>query len=119
MLSKSKRLHEFIQRLQAVPAASSADEAFILLAETLHAVEDEFSGVPNRPELWKTDGRMYPPREDSRVKCPERPSLRKYRSKGHYDFLGINGSIRIETVDAETLLDKPGQDGRKAYELDP
>jgi|SRR5580765_783538 len=118
MLSKAKRLQVFIQRLQAAPSASSADEAFDLLAKTLNAVEDEFSGVPNRPELWKTDGRLYPPQEDSRLKCPERPSLRKYRSKGHHDFIGLNGSIRIETLDAEVLLDKRGQDGRSAYELD-
>lgn len=118
MLSKAKRLQKFLQRLQAAPPASSADEAFDLLAETLNAVEDEFSGVPNRPELWETDGRMYPPQEDSNRKCPERPSLRKYRNKGHYDFIGLNGSIRIETLEAEVLLDKPGQDGRSAYELD-
>jgi hypothetical protein len=118
VISKAKRLTEFLQRLQAAPPASSADEAFDLLANTLNAVEDELSGVPNRPELWKTDGRMYPPQEDSRVKCPERPSLRKYRSKGHYDFIGLNGSIRIETLDGEVLLDKRGLDGRSADELD-
>ena len=108
----------FLQRLEAAPPAKSADEAFDLLARTLNAVEDEFSGVPYRPEHWRTDGRMYPPHEESRVKCPERPSLRKYRSKGHYDFIGRNGSIRVETLDAEVLLDKPGQDGRTAHELD-
>lgn len=118
MLSKSKRLQKFLERLQAAPAAKSADEAFGLLARTLNEVEDEFSKVPNRPELWKTDGRMYPPQEDARLKSPERPSLRKYRSKSHLDFIGANGSIRIETLDAELLLDKRGQDGRSAYELD-
>ena len=118
MLSKAKRLQKFLQRLQAAPPAISADEAFGLLVATLNAVEDESSGVPNRPELWKTDGLMYPPQEDSRLKCPERPSLRKYRNKGHYNFIGLNGSIRIETLDAEILLDKRGADGRNAYELD-
>lgn len=53
---------------------------------------------------------MYPPQEDSRVRNPERPSLRKYRNKGHYVFIGLNGSIRIETLNAEILLNKPGQD---------
>jgi len=56
---------------------------------------------------------MYPPQEDARVKCAERPSLRKYRNKGHYDFVGLNGSIRIESLDAETLLDKAGLDGKR------
>ena len=118
MISKAKRLREFLQQLQAAPPATSADEAFDLLAQTLNDVEDEFSGVPYRPENWRTDGRLYPPQEDSRVKFPERPSLRKYRNKGHYNYIGLNGSIRIETTEAEILLDKPGQDGRRTHELD-
>jgi hypothetical protein len=118
MLSKVKRLQEFFKRLDAAPPASSADAAFDLLAETLNTIEDEFSGVPFRPENWETDGRMYPPKEDSRIKCPERPSLRKYRNKRHYNYIGHNGSIRIETLDAKILLDKSGQDGRKTHELD-
>jgi hypothetical protein len=44
--------------------------------------------------------------------------LRKYRNKGHYNFIGLNGSIRIETLDAQILLDKRGEDGRKTDELD-
>ena len=108
----------FLQRLQAAPPASSADEAFALLAKTLNAVEDEFSGVPNRPEHYRTDGRLYPPQEDRRAKCPERPSLRKYWSTAHISFFGINGSIRVETSEGEVVLDKPGQDGRKTHDLD-
>lgn len=118
MVTKAKRLKEFIKRLRVAPAATAVETAFDLLAQTLNAVEDEFSGVPFRPENWQTDGRMYPPKEDSRVKCPERPSLKKYRNKGHYDYFGSNGSIRIETLAGEVLLDKPGQDGRKTHELD-
>lgn len=118
MISKAKRLQEFLKRLQAAPPANSTAEAINLLAQTLNVVEDEFSGVPYRPQNWRADGRMYPPQEDSRVKFPERPSLRKYRSKGHYDYIGLNGSIRIETLEAEILLDKPGQDGRKTHDLD-
>lgn len=119
MSSKAKRLQEFLKRLEGAPPASSAEEALRLLASNLNAVEDEFSGVPFRPENWRTDGRMYPPQEDSRVKFPKRPSLRKYRNKGHYNFIGLNGSIRIETLEARILLDKPGQDGRKTHDLDP
>ena len=118
VLSKAKRLQMFLQRLEAAPPASSGDEALALLAETLNGVEDEFSGVPYRPELWESDRRLYPPQPDAARKFPERPSLRKYRNKGHYNFIGLNGAIRIETLDAEMLLDKPGQDGRKAFELD-
>lgn len=118
MRSKAKRLQEFLRRLEAASPASSAEEAFRLLADTLNAVEDKLSGVPFRPENWRTDGRMYPPQEDSRVKFPGRPSLRKYRNKGHYNFIGLNGSIRIETLAARILLDKPGRDGRKTHDLD-
>jgi hypothetical protein len=116
--SKAQRLKIFLKRLAVAKPAGSADEALALLAENLNAVEDEFSKVLYRPERWRTDGRMYPPQEDSRVKCPERPSLRKYRNKGHYLFIGLNGSIRIETLDAEIVLDKRGRDGRKAHDLD-
>lgn len=108
----------FLRRLKRAPRVDSADEAFDLLGATLNAVEDEFSDVHYRPESWRTDGRLYPPQEDSRVKFPERPSLRKYRNKGHYNIIGLNGSIRIEALEGKILLDKPGQDGRKAYELD-
>jgi hypothetical protein len=118
VLSKTERTKIFLERLAAERPAGSANQALALLAEVLNAVENEFSGVPYRPEHWKTDGRMYPPQEDSRVRCPERPSLRKYRNKGHYNFIGLNGSIRIETLDAQILLDKRGEDGRKTDELD-
>lgn len=118
MVTKAKRLKEFIKRLREAPAANVVATAFDLLSQTLNAVEDELSEVPFRPENWRTDGRMYPPKEDSRVKCPERPSLKKYRNKGHYDYFGSNGSIRIETLGGDVLLDKPGQDGRKTHELD-
>ena len=118
MISKAKRLQQFLERLQTAPPTSTANEAFDLLAKTLNAVEDEFSGVPFRPENWQTDGRLYPPQGDSRVKCSERPSLRKYRNKEHYTFMGVNGSIRIETWEGEVLLDKAGQDGQKTHDLD-
>ena len=71
----------FFERLEAAPPASSADEALDLLAKTLNAVEDEHSGVEYNPDAWKDDGRMYPPKEDNRRAVPDRPSLRRYRSK--------------------------------------
>jgi len=116
VLAKAKRFQIFLERLSAAPPASSADEAFNLLTQTLNAVEDEFSEVPNHPENWRTDGRMYPPQADSLVKNPENPDVRKYRSKGHYTNVGPNGSLRIETLDAEILIDKPGQNGRTTHQ---
>jgi hypothetical protein len=118
MLSKAKRLLMFLQRLEAAPPANSADEALALLGLTLNTVEDEHSGIEFNPTPWKDDGRMYPPQEDNRRAVPDRPSLRRYRSAKHNTFIGTNGSIRIETVDGETLLDKRSEDGRRTHELD-
>ena len=118
MLSRAKRFQIFLERLEAAPPASSDDEAFALLAKILNAVEDKFSGVPYRPENWQSDKRLYPPREDRRVRCPERPSLRKYRSVAHFSFFGTNGSIRIEAFEGEIVIDKPGRDGRRTDDLD-
>jgi hypothetical protein len=115
---KRERLQIFLKRLQAAAAARSADEAFSLLCKILNAVEDEFSEVPYNPLLWRSDGRMYPPQESSRASVQNRPSLRRYRSVAHRTFIGQNGAIRIETLEGEILLDKPGEDGRKAHDLD-
>jgi hypothetical protein len=108
----------FLERLGAEDPAGSADQALALLAGILNSVEDEFSGVPRNPSLWKSDGRMYPPQEDNFRMVPNRASLRRCRSKGHNTYLGQNGSIRIETLDGAILLDKAGADGRKTHELD-
>ncbi|MDX1951035.1 MAG: hypothetical protein SFY81_02560 [Verrucomicrobiota bacterium] len=120
MLSKKERLQIFLERLEAASATSSADDALRLLSNILNAVEDEFSGIPSNLLRWNMDDRMYPPREDNRRSVPGRPSLTRYRSAAHNTFIGINGSIRIETVEANrVLLDKPGADGRKTHEMDP
>ncbi|HEX3799508.1 MAG TPA: hypothetical protein VH413_12485 [Verrucomicrobiae bacterium] len=89
MPAKAKRLQIFLRQLKAAPPASSADDAFKLLAGILNAVEDEFSGISYRPENWRNDGRMYPPQEDSRVKSLEYPSLRNIATKGITALLGL------------------------------
>jgi hypothetical protein len=108
----------FLKLLGEAPSANSAQTALDLLGKILNQVEDAHSGVKNNPDAWKSDGRMYPPKEDNRRKVLDHPSLRRYRSARHNTFIGLNGSIRIETLAAEILLDKPGRDGRKARELD-
>ena len=118
VLPKKRRFEIFLERLEAAPAANGAHEGFNLLARTLNAVEDEFSGTPNNPERWRTDGRLYPPQKDSRIKYPEPGALRKYRTRGNYIFIGLNGSIRIETLEGEVLMDKRGQDMRKVQDLE-
>lgn len=116
-MNKPARLEIFLSRLTKAPPAKSAEEAEELLATLLNQVEDEFSGVVARPSEWLSNGRLYPPQADSQVKCPERRWLKKFRSKGHYTYIGANGSIRIETVGGELMLDKAGADRRKAFEL--
>jgi hypothetical protein len=118
VLSKTERFRIFLERLSAKTPAASTDGAVAMLSEILNAVEDEFSGIPCNPSLWMSDGRMYPPQEDNFRAIPKRLSLRRCRSKGHYIYFGQNGSIRIEALDGEILLDKPGADRRKAYDLD-
>lgn len=95
-MTKRKRLALFFRRLDAAAPVNSAAAALQLLTDTLNAVEDEFSGVTLNPLLWESDGRMYPPQEDSRRSVAGRPSLRRYRHAEHNTFLGVNGSIRIE-----------------------
>lgn len=118
MLPKRKRLRTFLDRMEAAPPSKSANEALALLSDVLNSVEDEFSEVPYNPHLWKSDGRMYPPQKDNVRKVPDRPSLRRYRHLNHNTFIGQNGSIRIETISGELLLDKAGADGSKTVELD-
>jgi hypothetical protein len=117
VLTKAKRFEMFLQRLDAAPPASSAEEALSLLAVVLNAVEDEHSETPNNPQTWKDDGRMYPPQEDKRRTLPDRPSLCRYRSAKHYTFIGTNGAIQIQTLDEQIIFDKAGHDRRKVSAL--
>lgn len=120
MLPKKERFQIFLRRLKSAKCAASAEDALHLLSTILNAVEDEFSDIPHNPESWQDDGRMYPPQEDNRRQVAGHPSLCRYRSAKHNAFIGLNGSIRIETCDPkpEILLDKPGCDGRKTHVLD-
>ena len=95
MKSKAERLTIFIARLEACPAFTSQQEAMEGLASTLNGVEDEFSGVPFDPEAWESDGRMYPPQEDSARPDPLREGVTVYRSRGHSTFIGANGAVEI------------------------
>lgn len=114
MTSRAERLAEFISRLAAAEACDSADAALTQLSDILKAVEDEFSGVEFDPDFPRDDGRMYPPREDSRRRVDGRPDLRRYRSVAHNTFVSEDGALPIEGVrDKLCLIDKPARNGRR------
>jgi hypothetical protein len=52
-IPKAQRLVEFLRRLRWAAPASNVEEAFDLIARTLNAVEDEFSGTPFDPSACK------------------------------------------------------------------
>jgi hypothetical protein len=67
-----QRLGIFFQRLQAAPAASTAQEAMSLVCRLIEQVEDEFCPVPRRsPPPIQFSGRMYAPPTDRISTSPD------------------------------------------------
>ena len=114
--SKYDRFQEFLKRLEHASCASSHDAAFGLLCDTLNQVEDDLSDIPYGPENWQTDGRMYPPEEDSARAVEGRSDLIRYRHKGHNTFTRENGAIEIQDLAGAVLFAKAGAD-RRGVEL--
>lgn len=115
---KEDRLEEFLRRLGESPLANTFDEAYSQLCNILDEVEDEMTSIPNQPENWQTDGRMYPPLSDSVRSVPNHPLVKRLRSRGHNTFIGVNGSIEIQVVGSGVaIFSKPGNDGRRVWEL--
>jgi len=110
-VGKKERFEEFVRRLQAADDVASATAAMTLIGETLSAVEDEMTDIPNEPVNWQTDGRMYPPQADNARDVENRPDLVRYRSRGHNTLIRDNGAIEIEDLQGNVLLSKPGRDG--------
>jgi RHS repeat-associated protein len=95
-LSIPERLKEYYRRLNEAPLATSADEAFDLISETLHQVEDDLSGIvrsnpPPPPNM--SDGRMYPPLKDYTTRHPDGSITA--RTRGHTIEIDANGGFRI------------------------
>ena len=116
--ARTERLAEFFSRLAAAPAASTAADALALVNETLEAVEDEMSGMPNEPTLWASDQRLYPPEIDRSSPMPGVPEVTRYRTRAHNVFVANNGAIEIRreakpALHGELVLRKAGQDGRE------
>jgi hypothetical protein len=111
--SRIARLEEFFRRLTAAPASSNHDEAMQQLAEVLNHIEDEMTPIPYDPAFPLNDGRMYPPRPDSRRAVRGRADVVRYRNKGHSTLIGGNGAIQIiDHASEKIVFTKPGADGR-------
>jgi len=108
---KKERFQEFLRRMRATDTVSTAGEALTLIANTLAAVEDTLTDIPNEPANWQTDGRMYPPQADNARDVENRPDLVRFRSRGHNTLIRDNGAIEIRDLQGNVLLSKPGQDG--------
>lgn len=111
-MNKTERLQQFIDQLLAAADVDSGSEALELISKTLTTVEDAQTDIPNQPENWQTDGRMYPPQEDQARAVDGRSDLIRYRSLGHNTFIRDNGAIEIRDLSENVILSKPGKDGR-------
>ncbi len=100
-----------MKRLGEADPADSAESALRLLSSILNEVEDLYSGVPYDPSRWRGDGRMYPPQTDSARLVAGRAGVTRYRSRGHNTLIGQNGSIRIEGLGGNAILEKCGLNG--------
>lgn len=110
-MDKKARLVIFYQQLSDAPPVSTHDEAYELLCTVLNRVEDEHSGIPNNPENWETDGRLYPPQLDSVRKIDD--DLLRYRSSKHNTYIASNGAIEVCSVNNdEVLFAKAGANGK-------
>ncbi|MFS8068193.1 MAG: hypothetical protein ACMG6S_17705 [Byssovorax sp.] len=115
--SKAERLKEFKKRVEQAPSCGSFDEGISLVTKMLNDVEDEMSDTPYDPAAWEHDGRMYPPQEDSIRLVEGHPEVKRLRSRFHNTFIRTNGGIKIEDLrNSQVILDKPGNDGRKAFD---
>ena len=117
-LTKKERLDLFLQALKELPVAHDGEEAYQQVCDTLNRIEGENTDIPNRPELWQTDGRIYPPQKDSSRRIEGHSDVIRYRSKGHNTYIKDNGAIEIALNDpkkpyfqGEILLSKIGDDG--------
>jgi hypothetical protein len=109
-MEKSKRFALFVRELMEAAPVATFEEARLLLETRLNEVEDRYSVVPYNPSSWRDDGRLYPPQDDME-KTSGLPSVRMFKALKHRVYYGANGSIRIESVTGEVVLDKPGKDG--------
>lgn len=122
---RRQRLEVFFDRLARRLPVQTFEEAYRLLCHTLREVEDELTDIPYDPESWESDGRLYPPFEDSWRAVPGRPGLIRMRTKGHNVYIAANGAVQVRLAHEPqappgageaAVFDAPGADGKGAWE---
>ena len=103
--------------MERSPAASSFDEAYQLVAETLNSVEDELTLIPFDLDNWRNDGRLYPPLPDSVRTVPSNPKVKRLRNLAHNTYIAENGAIEIQNISAVVEFSKPGKDAKGVWEV--
>lgn len=116
---KVVRFAVFLEELKNAAPVSSYDEAYELLCQILNMVEDSMTTIPYNPETWQTDGRMYPPHEDSKRTMPDHENVTRFRSRAHNTYIAENGAIEIQDIGSDPpklVLSKPGTDGKGVWQ---
>lgn len=116
LVPRSARLQVFLERLLAAPPSASGDAAKHLIDETLNRVEDDLTDIPFDPSRWRTDGRMYPVREDNAADVDGHPDVTSYRSRKHETLIRANGAFEIrDALTKDVVLTKAGADGQGVW----
>jgi hypothetical protein len=113
-MDRTERIALFIAALKEAQPETDCTSARKLLDDTLNKIEDSHSGASFDPDNWMSDGRMYPPQDDSEPRS-DILGARLFYSRGHRLYFGRNGAIRIENRTGpdrgKIVLNKPGRDG--------
>jgi hypothetical protein len=113
-MDRSERFALFIAALMKAQPETDYKSARNLLDGTLNQIEDAHSGTAFDPDMWMSDGRMYPPHDDFERRS-DISGARLFYSRGHRIYFGENGAIRIENRTGQDrgkiALSKPGSDG--------
>jgi hypothetical protein len=110
-----QRIALFYQRLGALPAFESHDQALAEIARVLTEVEDEHSCVPRDPSGMPavTGGRMYPP-VAAYARATDIQGVIMYAQKGHRTYISDDGAVLIVNKRTEAIeFEKPGRTGRR------
>lgn len=112
---REQRLEEFFRRLEAGEPVATFEAARSFIDQTLDAVEDEMTEIPNNPATGGADGRMYPAKDDAMRDVPNHPDVTRFRHRKHNTFIRNNGAFEIRSVTDEVLVTRPGADGRGVW----